>query len=88
MGIVADPAGSNYNSMSLIGKQLCAKGTYFGMDMHTRRAHNMINDLFVKVAEGKYSMPVDSRFLLENAADAHRYIESDQPLFGRVILTP
>ena len=88
VGIVADPAGSNYNSMGLIGKQLCAKGTFFGMDMHTRKAHDMINDLLVKVAEGKYFMPVDSRFMLENAADAHRYIESDQPLFGRVILTP
>ena len=88
VGIVADPVGSNYPSMGLISKQLCAKGTFFGMDMHTQQAHDLINDLIIKVGEGKYSMPVERQFSLEYAADAHRLIESDRSLFGRVVLVP
>ena len=87
VGTASDPTGSTYNSMALIGKQLCLKGTYFGLDMHTPEVHQMMNDLLTKAGEGKYSIPIDSRFALENAADAHRYIESDKSLFGRVILT-
>ena len=88
VGTVADPVGSNYPSMGLISKQLCARGTFFGLDMHTPQAHELIDDLIVKVGEGKYSMPVERQFSLEKAADAHRHIESDRSLFGRVILTP
>lgn len=88
VGTVADPIGSNYNSMSLIQKQLSARGIFFGREMHKSPAHKMIKDLLIKVNEGKFAMPIDKQFSLANAADAHRYIESDKSLFGRVVLTP
>lgn len=86
VGIVGDPVGSSFPSMGLIGKQLSAKGTFFGMDMHTREAHEMIDEIMVRVNNGELSMPIDSKFPLAKAAEAHRYIENNR-VFGRVVLT-
>ena len=88
VGTVADPIGSNYTSMGLIGKQLSVRGIFFGREMHKPPAYKMIKDLLIQVNEGKFAMPIDKQFSLEKAAEAHRYIESDKSLFGRVILTP
>lgn len=90
VGFISDPSGenSNYNVLSLITKKLTAIGTFFGTDMHSARAHEMIEGLMNKVAEGEFSMPIEKEFTLENGADAHRYIENNRPLFGRIVMIP
>jgi NADPH2:quinone reductase len=51
------------------------------------RAHTLIAQILDDVAAGRLSVVLDREFALEDAADAHAYIESRQA-FGRVLLIP
>jgi NADPH2:quinone reductase len=45
------------------------------------------NDLFQWMRDGKVSVRIDKTFSLENAADAHRYLESRR-VIGKLLLIP
>jgi NADPH2:quinone reductase len=51
------------------------------------RAHAMIASLLADIAAGGLQVVIDQRFPLEQAGEAHAYIESRQA-FGRVLLIP
>ena len=51
------------------------------------RVHPMIADMLERVASGELHVEIDRSFPLEEAAEAHRYLES-RKAFGRVVLTP
>jgi NADPH2:quinone reductase len=51
------------------------------------RAHGMIAAHLNDIAAGLLQVVIDRRYPLEQAADAHAYIESRQA-FGRVVLVP
>jgi NADPH:quinone reductase len=69
------------NNQALIGYFLGAE-LFLGT-----RAHAMIARLLADVASGALKVIVDRRFALEQAGEAHAYIESRQA-FGRVLLIP
>lgn len=68
-------------------RALTVVGRLFGKDMHTERAHQLVDTMFADVSEGKVNMPIDRVFPLQEAAAAHRYAEEGHP-FGRVIIEP
>ena len=51
------------------------------------RAYQMIENLLADVAVGDLRVEIDRTFTLEEAGEAHAYIESRQA-FGRVVLVP
>jgi NADPH:quinone reductase len=69
------------NNQALIGYFLGAE-LFLG-----ERAHAMIAGHLADLAAGRLEVVIDRRFPLEQAADAHAYIESRQA-FGRVLLVP
>ena len=69
------------NNQALIGYFLGAE-LFLGT-----RAHAMIARLLDDVASGALKVIIDRRFALEQAGEAHAYIESRQA-FGRVLLIP
>ena len=69
------------NNQALIGYFLGAE-LFLGT-----RAHAMIARLLDDVASGGLKVVIDRRFALEQAGEAHAYIESRQA-FGRVLLDP
>ncbi len=69
------------NNQTLVGYFLGAE-LLFGA-----RAHAMIDRLLHDVAAGRLQVVVDRRYPLEEAGEAHAYIESRQA-FGRVVLVP
>ena len=55
--------------------------------MATREAtQEMADDLFAMVASGKVTIPIDQRFALADAAEAHRSLEARKTT-GCTILT-
>lgn len=75
----------SFRFFDVINKALTIKGTTFGLEMHTERAHALIADLFARVARGDLAMPVDRTFALADAVAAHRHVAQGHP-FGRVLL--
>ena len=69
------------NNQALIGYFLGAE-LFLGT-----RAHAMIAGLLDDIAAGSLKVVIDRRFPLEQAGEAHAYIESSQA-FGRVLLIP
>jgi len=69
------------NNQTLVGYFLGAE-IFLGT-----RAHAMIARLLADVASGGLKVVIDRRFALEEAGEAHAYIESRQA-FGRVLLIP
>jgi NADPH2:quinone reductase len=69
------------NNQALIGFFLGAE-LFLGS-----RAHTMIARLLADIASGGLKVVIDRRFSLEEAGEAHAYIESRQA-FGRVLLVP
>jgi NADPH2:quinone reductase len=47
----------------------------------------MIGDMLQRVADGELRVEIDQSFPLEQAAEAHAYVES-RKAFGRVVMTP
>ena len=62
-------------------------GVFFGAEIGTDRAQNLVADLVNDVATGALRVVVDRTFPLAEAATAHAYIESRQAV-GRVVLIP
>jgi NADPH2:quinone reductase len=63
-------------------------GYFLGGELFTGgRAYAMIERLLADVAAGQLEVVIDRRFALDEAAEAHAYIEGRQA-FGRVLLVP
>jgi NADPH2:quinone reductase len=63
-------------------------GYFLGAELFTgTRAHAVITRLLGEIAAGQLRVVIDRRFPLDQAAEAHTYIESRQA-FGRVLLIP
>jgi NADPH2:quinone reductase len=63
-------------------------GYFLGAELLVgRRAHDVIARLLDEIAAGQLRVVIDRRFPLDQAAEAHAYIESRQA-FGRVLLIP
>jgi NADPH2:quinone reductase len=63
-------------------------GYFLGAELFVGpRAHAMISTLLGDIASGGLRVVIDRRFALEQAGEAHAYIESRQA-FGRVLLIP
>lgn len=60
-------------------------GVFFGAEIGSARAQQLIADLVADVAAGELQVVVDRTFPLREAAAAHAYIESRQAV-GRVVL--
>jgi NADPH:quinone reductase-like Zn-dependent oxidoreductase len=71
----------------IIVKNLTVHGILFGAEMHTPRAHALLDRHFAAAAAGRLTMPIDREFALADAVAAHRYVETNRP-FGRVLLRP
>ena len=76
-----DISSMRANNQTLVGYFLGAE-LFFGT-----RAHAMIARHLDDIAAGRLRVVVDRRFPLEQAGEAHAYIESRQA-FGRVLLLP
>ncbi len=62
-------------------------GVFFGAEIGTDRAQQLVTDLVADVASGALTVVLDRTFPLAEAAAAHEYIERRQAV-GRVVLTP
>ena len=62
-------------------------GVYLGAEIATERVQKMINKILEDIAAGLLKVPIDRKFPLSQAAEAHAYIESRQAV-GRVLLIP
>ncbi|MBN1664412.1 MAG: NADPH:quinone oxidoreductase family protein [Deltaproteobacteria bacterium] len=62
-------------------------GVYLGAEINTDRSQKMIIRILDDIAAGLLKVPVDKKFPLSRAAEAHAYIESRQAV-GRVVLIP
>ena len=62
-------------------------GVFLGAEIATERVQKMINQLLEDIAAGHIKVPIDRKFPLSQAAEAHAYIESRQAV-GRVLLIP
>jgi NADPH2:quinone reductase len=80
-GALLDVSGMRGNNQTLVGFFLGAE-LFFGT-----RAHEVIAGHLDDIAAGKLKVVVDRVFPLDEAADAHAYIES-RKAFGRVLLEP
>ena len=86
---VAGRAGSDVEARDLWAQNNTLRGVFLGGALLTEypRVHQMIADLFERVARGEVRVEIDRTFPLAEAAAAHAYIESRQA-FGRVVMTP
>jgi NADPH2:quinone reductase len=73
----------------LMQKNATLTGVFLGAEfgMSPQRTRTMIESLLARVSSGELRVAIDKVFPLEDAAEAHRYIESRQA-FGRVLLRP
>jgi NADPH2:quinone reductase len=62
-------------------------GVFFGAEIGSARAQEMVGRLVDDVAAGRLTVVVDRTFPLADAAGAHAYLESRQAV-GRVVLIP
>ena len=72
---------------SLMAGNRSLTGVFFGAEIGTDRAHNMIQRLVEEAARGEIKVVIDRTYPLKEAAAAHAYIESRQAV-GRVLLIP
>ena len=72
---------------SMISGNRSLNGVYLGAEIATDRVYDLITQLIQDVADGRLRAVIDRTFALQDAAEAHRYIESRQAV-GRVLLTP
>ena len=76
-----------YNIQSLGSQNQSLTGVFLGAEIGTPRARAMIAGHVRDVAAGTLKVAIDREFPLQDAADAHRYIES-RAAYGRVLLIP
>ena len=86
---VAARAGSAIEAQSLWTQNNALRGVYLGGALVSEypRIHAMIGDMLQRVANGELRVEIDQSFPLEQAAEAHAYVES-RKAFGRVVMTP
>lgn len=72
-----------FGFFDIIRKSLTLFGISFGREMHTPRAHAMLDRHIKAVAAGELRMPIERIFPLSEAAAAHAFAETGHP-FGRV----
>ena len=74
---------------AIMGKNASITGVFLGaeMAMNAARTRPMIETIIDRVASGELEVVVDRVVPLEEAGEAHRYIES-RKAFGRVMLRP
>jgi NADPH2:quinone reductase len=86
---VAARAGSAIEAESLWTQNNALRGVYLGGALVSEypRIHAMIGDMLQRVADGELRVEIDQSFPLEQAAEAHAYVES-RKAFGRVVMTP
>lgn len=83
-------AGRNFrridvSSLTMGNKTLT--GVFLGAEMATERVQKMIGQLLKDIGSGSIRVPLDRKFSLAQAAEAHAFIESRQAV-GRVLLIP
>ena len=86
---VAARAGSAIEAQALWAQNNSLRGVYLGGALVSEypRIHAMIGDMLQRVADGELRVEIDQSFPLEQAAEAHAYVES-RKAFGRVVMTP
>ena len=86
---VAARAGSAIEAQSLWTQNNALRGVYLGGALVSEypRIHAMIGDMLQRVGNGDLRVEIDQSFPLEQAAEAHAYVES-RKAFGRVVMTP
>ncbi len=86
---VASRAGSSIEAQLLWTRNNTLRGVSLSSAILPEyiRVHSMIGDMLERVASGELHVEIDRSFPLEDAAAAHRYLES-RKAFGRVVLTP
>lgn len=77
----------SFSFIELIGGVITVFGVSLGREMHTERVRSMVGEIFRKLEDGTYKMPIDQTFALTEAVAAHRHVAEGHP-FGRVIMTP
>jgi len=81
-------APSTLDVSSMRSQNQTLVGYFLGAELFLgTRAHAMIAGHLADIAAGELSVVIDRRFALEEAGEAHAYIESRQA-FGRVLLLP
>ena len=86
---VAARAGSSIEAQSLWARNNALRGVFLGGALVSEypRIHAMIGDMIQHVADGELQVEIDQSFALEQAGEAHAYVES-RKAFGRVVMTP
>jgi NADPH:quinone reductase len=74
---------------TIMQKNASITGVFLGAEMaiNPARTHPLIDNLLARVARKELSVVIEATFPLDQAAEAHRHIES-RKAFGRVIMTP
>jgi NADPH2:quinone reductase len=79
---------SNLDISTMRSQNQTLVGYFLGAELFLgTRAHAMIAGHLDDIAAGRLAVVIDRRFALEEAGEAHAYIESRQA-FGRVLLVP
>ncbi len=83
-------AGRNFrridvSSLTMGNKTLT--GVFLGAEMATERVQKMIDQLLKDIGSGSIRVPLNQKYSLAQAAEAHAFIESRQAV-GRVLLIP
>lgn len=85
-GVLAGPP-INFPWMTLLGKNLTVRG--YAADLLTKdaaAAQKVTTYVNTHLASGAFRPVIDRTFALDQIADAHRYLESNQQ-FGKIIIT-
>jgi NADPH2:quinone reductase len=88
--ITMGAAGRGARKIDVSGLAMANKsltGVYLGAEINTDRSQRMILEILDDIAAGRLKVPIDKKFPLSQAAEAHTYIESRQAV-GRVVLIP
>ncbi len=83
-------AGRGFRRVDVSGLSMGNKtltGVFLGAEIATDRVQNIINQLLEDIGAGRIKVPIDRKFPLSQAAEAHAFIESRQAV-GRVLLIP
>jgi len=83
-------AGRNFRRIDVSGLTRGNKtltGVFLGAEIATERVQKMIDQLLKDIGSGSVRVPLDRKFSLAQAAEAHAYIEGRQAV-GRVLLIP
>ncbi|RVQ66533.1 zinc-binding alcohol dehydrogenase family protein [Croceicoccus ponticola] len=76
-----------FEFFELIRRSATVHAISFGGEMHTPRAHALIDSFSRRMARGDLVMPIERVFKLADAVEAHRFVAESHP-FGRVLMQP